>query len=270
MPGRSSAGWDHWTTSAGYVLRGRAYLDGQWIYADNDGRIITNLCGFDMASWQEGIDLSRVPADFVIIKATQGNYYSFQQMKYYADWALSLGKQIGFYHFVDTAVSAQVQADYFVSAVQSYIGKAVLFLDWENEGDKDNLSAGQTFAKSFLDRVYSTTGVKALIYMSRSTLHTYYWDQVADAGYGLWVAQYLYKYYDTVNGIGGYVQDPDRGFGTVGNYHYDENDFGEWGSLPSLYQYTSTGKLDGWNGFLDLNVFYGDANDWLALARKHF
>ena len=35
--GYSSAGWDHYTTSAGYVLRGGATVDGEMRYADNDG-----------------------------------------------------------------------------------------------------------------------------------------------------------------------------------------------------------------------------------------
>ena len=245
-------------------------MNGEWIYADNDGLIIKNLCGFDMASYQDGIDLSLVPADFVIIKATQGDYYTFDKMVSYANWALSLGKQIGLYHFVDTQVSAQEQADYFISAVRPFIGEAVLFLDWENEGNKDNLSAGQYFAKAFLDRVYNETGVKPLIYMSRSVLHAYSWSSVADSGYGLWVAQYLYKYYDETNGIDGYVTDPDRGTCTLNGIYYDSNDYGEWGSLPSLYQYTCTGKLPGWDGFLDLDTFYGTVSDWLALAKPSF
>ena len=270
VPGFSDDGWEHYTTQDGYVLRGRALVNGEWVYANNDGLIIKNLCGFDMASWQDGIDLSLVPADFVIIKATQGDYYTFDKMVSYANWALSLGKQIGLYHFVDTSVSAQDQADYFISAIRPFIGEAVLFLDWENEGNKNNVSAGQYFAKAFLDRVNDTTGVKPLIYMSRSVLHAYSWSAVADSGYGLWIAQYLYKYYNETNGIDGYVTDPDRGTCTIGGTYYGSDDFGEWGSLPNLYQYTSTGKLSGWNGFLDLDIFYGTVSDWAALAKSSF
>ena len=31
--------------------------------------------GIDISSWQEGINLSAVPADFVIIKATEGTRF---------------------------------------------------------------------------------------------------------------------------------------------------------------------------------------------------
>lgn len=43
VPGSSSRGWEHYTTSAGYVLRGAGFdEDGARLYADNDGRIVTD------------------------------------------------------------------------------------------------------------------------------------------------------------------------------------------------------------------------------------
>ena len=40
---------------------------------------------------------------------------------------------------------------------------------------------------------------------------------------------------------------------------------GAWDGA-AMYQYTSSGRLSGWNGNLDLNVFYGDKNAWNAYA----
>lgn len=34
-----------------------------------------------------------------------------------------------------------------------------------------------------------------------------------------------------------------------------------------MYQYTSEGRLEGYNGYLDLDVFYGDPGDWDRYAR---
>ena len=34
------------------------------------------------------------------------------------------------------------------------------------------------------------------------------------------------------------------------------------GCAPLLFQYTSTGRISGYGGHLDLDLFYGDANDW--------
>jgi GH25 family lysozyme M1 (1,4-beta-N-acetylmuramidase) len=50
---------------------------------------------------------------------------------------------------------------------------------------------------------------------------------------------------------------------------YDDADDGqtEW-TGPCIYQYTSTGHLDGWGGELDLDVFYGSQYDWVRLASK--
>lgn len=33
------------------------------------------LNGIDISGWQKGIDMTKVPGDFVIIKATQGTKY---------------------------------------------------------------------------------------------------------------------------------------------------------------------------------------------------
>ena len=164
---------------------------------------------------------------------------------------------------MDTSVSAEAQADYFIDAIAPYIGKAALFLDWENNdvNGTQNLSAGPAFANRFLDRVYARTGVKPMIYMSRSVVHEYDWSSTASAGYGLWVAQYLYKYYD-YDGVN-QVTDP-----TIGSSNgHSSTDFGAWGTKPTIYQYTSTGKIDGWNGLLDLNTFYGSSADWSLMCK---
>lgn len=43
VPGRSSSGWEHYTTPEGYVLRGAGFdEEGARLYADNDGRIVTD------------------------------------------------------------------------------------------------------------------------------------------------------------------------------------------------------------------------------------
>ena len=41
---------------------------------------------------------------------------------------------------------------------------------------------------------------------------------------------------------------------------------GEFANDTPLYQYTSTGRLSGWSGNLDLNIFYGNRSDWAAYA----
>lgn len=216
--------------------------------------------GIDVSHWQEGINLTAVPSDFVIVKATQGISYTDPGYIQRANQTLSLGKQLGFYHFVSTKYSASDQARHFVNAIKDYVGRAILILDWEDndQSGEKNVSKGTAYAKQFLDAVHALTGVKPLIYMNRSTAASYQydWSAVSGSGYQLWVAQYLNEYYQG-NGVSGYVSDPRRARGT----------YGSW-SAPVMYQYTSKGHLSGYSGELDLNVFYGDVNTWKFLASK--
>ena len=98
--------------------------------------------------------------------------------------------------------------------------------------------------------MYAKTGVKPLIYMSKSVCKIYDWKDVASK-YGLWVAQYAYKYQN--NGTG-YLTDP----------WTDDSGYGAW-SAPTIYQYTSMGRIGGYSKNLDLNLFYGTAEDWKKL-----
>ena len=41
-----------------------------------------------------------------------------------------------------------------------------------------------------------------------------------------------------------------------------------WWKFYAMWQWTSSGRLDGYGGNLDCNVFYGDADSWRAYARK--
>ena len=57
--------------------------------------------GIDISSYQTGIDLSKVPCDFVIIKATGGTGYVNPDCDRVFKQALALGKKIGVYHFAN-------------------------------------------------------------------------------------------------------------------------------------------------------------------------
>ena len=215
-------------------------------------QLVTSLNGIDIASWQAGINLYKVPADFVIVKATGGTGYTNPYWKGMANDTLNSGKLLGLYHFARESGcrgSATAEADYFVNAISGYVGKAVLVLDYEAEA----IDQGPGWAKAWLDRVYQRTGVRPMIYMSKSVANSQNWSQVAPS-YKLWGAQYLYRYYN--NPQTGYVADPELASG-----------WGPWGK-PTIYQYNSTSYLVGWDSSLDMNKFYGNQNDWRKLAAK--
>lgn len=205
--------------------------------------------GIDISNWQRGIDLSKVPCDFVIAKATEGIGYVDKSCDGFIQQALKLGKKIGFYHFArPTANNDPIrEADFFYENCKGYFGKAIPILDWEAE-NKHNVA----WAKKWLDRVYQRSGVKPVIYMSESVVNSYDWSSVANADYGLWVA----KYRDN---------NPD--------YNYNMANAGsrprvKWWKFYCMWQWTSSGRLNGYNGNLDCNVFYGDGKTWDAYAGK--
>lgn len=142
------------------------------------------LTGYDISNHQAGLDLSKLQADFFIMKATEGISFIDKYCDGFVSQAKKLGKLIGVYHFMDQSDVVQ-QADFFVKHIRGYLGKAILVLDYEMYGRQ-----GPAQAKRFLDRVYAKTGVKPLIYMSESVTHEENWTEVVKADYGLWVAKY--------------------------------------------------------------------------------
>ena len=203
--------------------------------------------GIDISKWQSGIDLSAVNADFVIVKATEGIGYVDKSCDGFFQKALSLGKKLGFYHFARPTNDPVREADFFYNNCRGYFGKGIPILDWES-GNTSNVM----WAKRWLDRVYQLSGVKPVIYMSESVVNANDWSSVAAADYGLWVA----KYRDN---------NPD--------YNYNMANAGsrpkvKWWKFYCMWQWTSTGRLNGYGGYLDCDVFYGDQSTWDAYVGK--
>ena len=59
------------------------------------------LNGIDISGWQEGIDLSAVAADFVIMKATQGTGFVSKDFVRQYQQAKENGKLVGCYHYAE-------------------------------------------------------------------------------------------------------------------------------------------------------------------------
>ena len=199
------------------------------------------LHGIDIASWQEGIDISATEADFVIIKVTGGCGYENPYWREWADETLASGKLLGLYHYAREYgyESAEDEAEYFLDRVMDYKGKFIPVLDWEN----DALENGVAWAKKWLTIVENKTGATPWFYAYASNVNST--DYSSISGYPLWMASYLNRY----DGAG-FVDDPDNTWGT-----------GDWGDMTA-YQYTSTGDIKGYDGNIDLSVFYGGRSDW--------
>ena len=197
--------------------------------------------GIDISNWQAGINLSNIAFDFLIARATEGIGCVDKYCDGYIQQAIKLGKPFGFYHFARPTNDPIREADFFYNNCRGYFGKGIPILDWES-GNTSKV----TWAKKWLDRVYQLSGVKPVIYMSESVANAYNWSSVANADYGLWVA----KYRDN---------NPD--------YNYNMANAGtrprvKWWKFYCMWQWTSTGRLNGYSGNLDCNVFYGDGTTW--------
>jgi lysozyme len=199
--------------------------------------------GIDISKWQKGINLAAVPCDFVIVKATQGVSYTSPEFKTQISQAMALGKLIGVYHYAGGG-GAIAEAEYFLSVVREYIGKAILVLDWE--GDQNPNFSNPGYAKAWLEYVKQKTDVIPFIYMSKSVCRQYKWD----ASFPLWCAQYK-------------NQQPTS---YQSNPWTDTKGFGAWAEC-AIFQYSSKGRLEGYNHNLDLDKAYINEAEWIAYAQ---
>ena len=202
--------------------------------------------GIDISRWQKGIDLAKVPSDFVIVKATQGTSSVSPEFKKQIKQADALGKCLGIYHYAGGG-GAIPEANHFLDIAGPYVKKAILCLDWE--GEQNPNFGNPEYAIAFLAYVKQATGVTPFIYMSKSVCRQYSWN----ASYPLWCAQYA-NYEPT-----GYKDNP----------WTDSKGFGAWKECAIL-QYSSRGRLPGYNlngSFLDLDKAYMTADVWNMYAR---
>lgn len=199
-----------------------------------------SLNGIDISNWQAGLDPAAVPGDFIIVKASEGVSYISPVFRRQADGTLNAGKLLGIYHYVNGSGAAS-EAAFFVAQSQPYLGRAVLALDWEKQGNSQwgNVS----YLKQVSSEVIARTGVRPLIYCSSSLLGSVA-PVAQELNCGLWVAQYP-NYERT-----GYQQTP----------------WNEGAYACAIRQYSSSGQLAGFAGNLDLDKFYGDKAAWLKYA----
>ena len=208
--------------------------------ADDDKDDVEYLNGIDISGWQEGINLSKVPCDFVICKATQGTSYVSSDMTRQIEQAIEEGKLFGTYHYISGG-DATGEADYYIKKVKKWIGKGILCLDWES--NQNSAWGNESYLKKVAKRVIDKTGVRPLIYVQQSRLSAV--KPIAkELNCGLWVAQYA----------------------SMSSTGYQSKPWNEGSYTCAIRQYTSSGKLSGWSGALDLNKFYGGKTAWKKYA----
>lgn len=200
------------------------------------------LNGVDISNWQRTLDLGAIARDidFVIVKATEGLSYVDKSCDRFFQQARSLGKKIGFYHFARQN-GPIAEADFFYKNTKNYFGQAIPVLDWEVD---DSVA----WVNMFVNRIHELAGVWPWVYANPWRFR----QGTVNEHCGRWVAGY-----------------PRNGITNI--------DYGAVNGLPDSYnvgsvcawQFTSSGKLSGYPGTLDMDVFYGDAAAWDRYANPN-
>lgn len=196
---------------------------------------LADMNGIDVSGWQSPTVTCTADYDFAVVKATQGTGFTNGYMTSQTRCVKQRGKSLGFYHYAGGG-NATREADHFVNTVRPYVGEAVLVLDWESY---QNAAWGNSnWIRVFVNQVHDRTGVWPLVYVSAAFIPQIPADVRANCG--LWVAQYANN-----NPTG---------------WQYRPWNYGKYGE--AMRQYTSNGRINGYNGPLDLNYFRGTREQW--------
>jgi GH25 family lysozyme M1 (1,4-beta-N-acetylmuramidase) len=195
--------------------------------------------GIDVSKYQGMIDwpaVSSTPVRFVIIRATMGNRYRDGRYAENHSGATTNGFVVGAYHFAKPSSAlwdARAEADHFLSVARLASGDLVPVLDIEEAG---GLSPTQlrAWARAWLERVRSRTGVRAMIYSGNHFWHGSMQNTswFGELGHPLWVAHW-------------YVRTPD-----VPGHRWA-------GTGYTVWQWSATGKIAGIKGDVDRDWMKG-------------
>lgn len=171
--------------------------------------------------------------DAVMIKATEGTSYVSSACDPDVQDAKRNHILWGFYHYGRNN-DATAEADFFYRNCRNYFGEGIPCLDWE-EGQSVE------WVNKFVRRVHELSGVWPWIYASKATFNGH---GGVEPNCGRWVAQWPGSSVDA--------------FGEAESKSKPKLSEG----LVCAWQFTCKGRLDGYPGNLDMNIFYGDREGW--------
>lgn len=191
----------------------------------------TMLKGIDISNWQAGLAIPALQGvDFVIVKATEGDYFIDPYCDGWVQSCKTNGKLWGFYHFANENDPFD-EADFFVTHTRNYFGQGIPVLDWEGNQSVD-------WVNTFVRRIKELTGVWPWIYANPWRFN----QGGVESNCARWVASYPDVIRPTLD--------------------YDPGEPPATDGLIACWQYASDGQVPGYAGNLDVNHFYGNSAAW--------
>lgn len=188
--------------------------------------------GIDVSEWQGDIDFKKVKEagiEIVYIRAGQGFSYKDAKFERNYEEAKRNGLKVGVYHYMTarSVEDAKLQAKFFVSLISGKQIDCRLAMDFESFG---NLNRNQIneIAVAYMEEVKRLSGKEVVVYSNTYDAKYVFNNKVAEEP--LWVAQYG-------------VNEP--------------QDNGNWRNWIG-YQYSSSGRISGISGNVDLDKFTKD------------
>ncbi len=199
------------------------------------------IVGNDISQAQGNIDwpVYKDNANFVVIKASEGVHYIDSWFGNNRAQARAYNLPRVFYHVIrpDLGNTPEDEAQWLLDLLNGDPLKAgeCIALDMESP-----FVGAVEWTRAWLDYIYQKTGIKSFIYLNQSLVKQYDWSPVINAGYPLWLASYQ------ADGIG---------------------EKGLWEKM-SMQQTTSSQTVPGINTDVDRDIFFGTAEELLALGYK--
>lgn len=200
------------------------------------------LKGVDVSNWQEGLNISDLAIDFIIIKATEGNYFVDRCCDGFVQDAIKKGILWGFYHYANNNDPIE-EAEFFVEHTRNYFNKGIPVLDIEDS----KIYNWGSYSDKFTKRVHELTNVWPMIYCSAGFLQRFENYSVHE-NCGLWCAGYPQNYTSW----------------TTYEFPYDVY---PW-SFAAIWQFTSNLQLSNCDMALDGNIAYMSRESWNKYANS--
>lgn len=203
------------------------------------------LYGIDISNWQEGLSLP-TSLDFAIMKATGGTGFVDLCCDAWVQECKRKGILWGFYHFAGDGWTPkpEEEANWFYENCVNYFGEGLPVLDIEDS----RIADFGTYAQRFVDRIHSLTGIYPIIYTSSAHRRDFAHTQVPKTC-GLWEAYY------PSNNVRLFDSNAPEYSGPC-----DPWDF------VAMWQYSSNGRVSGYDFAVDLDVAFMDADAWHRYA----